>query len=411
MQNKREKTLLVPILSLIIIVLVFALGFVMGRMGFNVAWDNGEINYTIKGQLYPEEKEVNFDHFWDVWNRLESQYVDKDLNEEDMVNGAIKGMVASLGDRATRYYTAEETQEYEFQRSGGLEGIGIELGYLDNKVIIKKVFENTPAEKSGLLYGDIISEVDGEDISFWDIYDVASKIRGEKGTKIKLLILRDKDEQVFEVERDEVFIKSIDWEMLENDLALITVRRFTENDFASFALLWDRVISDVAKENPAGIIIDLRGNGGGFLDGATYLAGEFVDKGSVILFVKGREGKLIKHKVERDGKFKELPLVLLVDSETASSSEIFAGALQYYKRATIIGEDTFGKGTAQDVVEPADWGGASVHITTQKWLFPDKRWINEDDPIHPDIEVELDIETFKKGEDPQLAKAVETLLK
>ncbi|MBU0975863.1 PDZ domain-containing protein, partial [Patescibacteria group bacterium] len=299
MQNKREKTLLVPILSLIIIVLVFALGFVMGRMGFNVAWDNGEINYTIKGQLYPEEKEVNFDHFWDVWNRLESQYVDKDLNEEDMVNGAIKGMVASLGDRATRYYTAEETQEYEFQRSGGLEGIGIELGYLDNKVIIKKVFENTPAEKSGLLYGDIISEVDGEDISFWDIYDVASKIRGEKGTKIKLLILRDKDEQVFEVERDEVFIKSIDWEMLENDLALITVRRFTENDFASFALLWDRVISDVAKENPAGIIIDLRGNGGGFLDGATYLAGEFVDKGSVILFVKGREGKLIKHKVER----------------------------------------------------------------------------------------------------------------
>ncbi|MBU0975684.1 hypothetical protein KJ918_02715, partial [Patescibacteria group bacterium] len=109
--------------------------------------------------------------------------------------------------------------------------------------------------------------------------------------------------------------------------------------------------------------------------------------------------------------FKELPLVLLVDSETASSSEIFAGALQYYKRATIIGEDTFGKGTAQDVVEPADWGGASVHITTQKWLFPDKRWINEDDPIHPDIEVELDIETFKKGEDPQLAKAVETLLK
>jgi carboxyl-terminal processing protease len=380
-------------------------------MGFNVAWEDGDINYTIKGQMYPEDKEVNFNRFWDVWSRLDSQYVDKDLNEEDMVDGAIKGMVSSLGDRATRYYTALETEEYEFQRSGGLEGIGIELGYLDNEVIIKQVFEGTPAEESGLEYGDIIKRVNGEEIESLEIYDVAGKIKGEKGTKVTLSILREDTEKTYEIQRDAVYIKSIDWEMLGNDNALITVRRFTEEDFASFALLWDSVVLEVEKKNPTGLIIDLRGNGGGFLDGATYLAGEFIDKNSVVLYVKGRDGKLVKHEVEREGKFKEIPLVLIVDSSTASSSEIFAGALQYYKRATIIGEETFGKGTAQDVIEPADWGGASMHITTQKWLLPDKRWINEDDPIHPDIKVELDIETFKKGEDPQLDKAVEILLK
>lgn len=394
-------------LALAVIALVFALGFVLGRLGFNVAWENGKIHYSITGQLTPEEKDVSFDRFWEVWGMLEDQYVDKNINKEDMVNGAIKGMVAALSDRATRYFTAEDTSDYENGKAGMLQGIGIEMSYLDGSIVIKQIFDNSPAKTSGLAAGDIIQKVDGQDTSLLDISDVAMKIRGEKGTSVTLEVYRSSEDKnyTFTVTREEVYIESISYELLQDNIGLITFRRFTEDTLPEFYAAWDKVAAKAVADNPKGIIIDLRGNGGGYLEAAVYVAGEFLDKGEPILYVQDRESNVSAMKVTREGALKNTPLVILVDGGTASSSEIFAGALQYYHRATIIGKNTYGKGTTQDVIKPPSWGGASIHITTQKWLLPDKRWITNENPIVPDIEVSLTTQELLQGEDPQLDRA------
>jgi carboxyl-terminal processing protease len=410
-KSKKFEKFFVPILTSFVVILVFALGFVLGRTGFKVSWENGEIKYVLKGKLTPEEQDLNFDHFWEVWNLLEQKYVDKSINKKDMYYGAIKGMVAGLNDPATRFFTPEETTEYELDKSGKLEGIGIELGYMDSEAIIKRLIEDSPALKSGLHAGDIIRKVDGEDTIGLTLSDIAKKIRGEAGTKVKLTISRNEGEQEFEVQRAQIYVKSISWEKLDDGVIEISLRRFTEDNFTDFMILWDKVVQEVAAENPKGIIIDLRGNGGGFLDGAVYIAEDFLPKGDTVLFIQNREGISESKKVTRGGAFLKIPVVMLVDSGTASASEIFAGALQYYKRALIIGEKTYGKGTAQDVLSPVSWEGASIHITTQRWLLPNKRWIKNDDPIQPDIEVTMTIEQIKKGDDIQLKKAEEEIQK
>lgn len=402
---------LMPLLSIVIVVLVFLLGYVFGRTGFTAAWERGEFTYSFKGTLYPEERELNFNLFWQVWDKLEQKYVDKAIDEQDMFYGAIKGLVGGLEDPHTRFYDPEETESYEMLKAGKFEGIGIELGYLDNEIIIKQVFENSPALKGGLESGDIIRKVNEEDTYGFTVYEVAERIRGEGGTEVMLEVYRsDGDEQLsFSITRAEVYVESIVWEKVDEDIAKIVIRRFTEDSYADFTLLWDKVILEIRDADPKGIIIDMRGNGGGFLDGATYVAGEFLNQGDTVLFIQDREGERQVMKVNRKGVFRDIPIVILVDGGTASASEIFAGTLQYYDRAIIIGVPTFGKGTAQDVYKPDDWDGASIHIVTQKWLLPDKRWINEDNPIQPDTDVSISTEELKKGEDPQLDEAVRKL--
>jgi carboxyl-terminal processing protease len=404
-RKSNDKRWLFPLLSIIVTILVFVIGYVIGRAGFTAAWENGEVNYSFKGDLYPEEKDINFDLFWEVWNKLETEYVDKDLDEEDMFYGAIHGLVSSLDDPATSFFTPEETNEYEISKAGIFEGIGIEMGYLDNKIVVKKIFDDSPASRSDLQKGDFIVGVDGEDMREASVGEAAINIRGQAGTTVVLTVERGEDEIDVSIQRGEVYVESIEWKMIEGDIAFVTVRRFTEDSLTSFTSLWDQVIYEIEAENPKSMIIDLRGNGGGYIDGATYLAGEFLDEGQVVLYIKNREGKLQVQKVNRKGRFTSIDLVLLVDEGTASAAEIFAGALQHYDRATVVGTQTYGKGTAQDVEKPVTWGGASIHITTQKWLLPDKRWINHDDPVYPDTEVKVNSEQLRKGEDSQLEEA------
>lgn len=409
--NSREKVWFIRILTFVVIILVFAIGFVFGRMGFEAKWEGGEFTYSIKGQLYPEEKEINFELFWEVFDLLEETYVERSLNKEDLVNGAIKGMVDGVGDRATKFFTAEETEEYKEQRGGELEGVGIEMGYLNGEIVVKKVFPESPAKTSSLKVGDIIRKVDGSSIEELNIVEVSMKIRGEPGTQVVLGVYRpseDEDKSI-KIIRDAIHIESISWEMSDDNIAIITIRRFTEDTLILFYKAWDDIVKEVEAQNPEGLVVDLRNNGGGYLQGAVYIAEEFLEEESDILYIKNREGIVKGEKVNRLGGFRDIPLVVLVDGSTASSSEILAGALKHYDRATIVGKSTFGKGTAQDVIEPVSWGGASIHITTQKWLLPDKRWINEDNPIKPDVEVNITSQEMINGDDPQQDKALEVL--
>ncbi|MCA9382096.1 S41 family peptidase [Candidatus Dojkabacteria bacterium] len=356
--------------------------------------------------------DVDMSVFWDVWAEIQQKYVNKEVDQKTLVDGAVKGMVASLGDPATIYYTQEETKEYDKLSAGEFEGIGAEIGYDNGQKIIKTPLKGSPAEKSGLMPGDIILKVNGEDVADLSLTETVLKIRGEKGSEVTLTIIgKDKKERDVKVTRDSIFIPSIEYKTLDDGIILLTINRFSDSSFANFTAAWDKVAADMKKENPKKIIIDLRSDPGGFLDGAPYIASDFLPVGSIVLKTEDRNGIDKEFKVERKGEFLDTPVVILINGGTASAAEIFAGALRYYDRAQIIGENTVGKGTSQSILGDQAWNGATLHLTIQKWLLPDGKWLNPDNPIVPDIKVEFTNEQFLKGQDPQLDKAIEVINK
>ncbi len=412
LENKDKKNkYVVPVLSAVFIILVFSLGYIFGRFGFEAAWQNGEFSYSYKGNLNPETKTINFDLYWEVWETLNDKFVDRAIDEEEMFYGSIKGLAASLDDPATTFYTPDETSEYHDEKAGNLQGIGIEMKMWEKELIIQKVFLDSPAEKSGMMQGDVIKEVNGNKIEGLTSYEVAEKIRGEEGSSVAITLFRPIKEEEITVrpQRDGLHIKSVTWKKLKNNKVLIDIERFTESDLSAFSTAWDNVVNEVVNENPTGIVIDMRGNGGGFLEGAVYVAGEFLDRRSIVLYEQYRGGKMEANRVGRKGRLRNVPLVVLVNENTASAAEILAGALSYYNRAEIIGETTYGKGTAQEVVNLESVSGASVHVTTEKWLLPDKSWINKDNPIKPGIQVKITAEDIKFRKDPQLNRGMEEL--
>lgn len=394
---------------------LFFLGFILGnRSDVNLSDGHNAVQYRLSGNLSPAEeiKNINFNTFWSVWNYLETKYIDKNIDKESMFNGAVKGMVSGLDDPVTLFLTKEETENYEKVSSGEFSGIGAELGYEGGMVVIKSLLPDTPASRSELKAGDVILEVNGENVEEKSALEIMLKIHGEAGTEVSIKVYRSSEGKDFTIRiiRAKIDIDNVTYSELEDGVIQLRVSRFTEGSLDEFIKVWNKVIDEIVQRNPRGLIIDLRGNPGGYLDGAVYAAGDFVDKGSVILYTQDRDGNLSSKKSEISPRFHDTPVIILVDSDSASASEIFAGALQYYDRARIIGERTFGKGTAQEVIKSEEWEGASLHITVQKWLLPNKIWLNNDNPIVPDIEVSNTVDGIKQGEDLQLEKAVEELL-
>jgi len=397
--------------TLIVVAAVFIFGYSVGqKQGIGVEDSKEEIQYRLTGELSPEDKvqDLDFNVFWQVWDLLETKYIEKDLNEKNMLDGAIKGLVSSLGDYATAYYSDDDTSEYDRISAGNFEGIGAELGYEDGQIIIKAPLRDYPAYNAGLRAYDKILKINGESTQGLDIVEAVLKIRGERGTGVVLTILSTDEEKSRDVEivRETIHVSSVEWEM-NNGIAVVDVRRFTEDSLAQWISVWDGVMDEVSSQNPKGIILDLRGNPGGFFDAAIWAAGDFLPKGDVVSFQEDRIGRKETFKISRNGKLLDTPLVVLVDEGSASASEILSGALKHYGRAEIIGKSTYGKGTAQQVLNLD--GGASLHITTQKWLLPDSSWISEENKVVPDMEVEYSREDFENGKDPQLEKALSLL--
>lgn len=367
----------------------------------------GVIGNLVPGKDDKVEKDVDFSLFWTVWNTLATQYVEQDISQKDMFYGAIKGMVGALDDPVTTYLTPDETKEYENGNKGEFQGIGAELGYRDSNIIIVTPLEGSPAKAAGLFPGDIIIKVDGESITGKSIIDVVSIIRGEAGTEVKITIVRDGKEKDFTITRSKITVPSITYKGEENGIAVLDVDRFTEATLPEWEEKWDEAIQQVAADDPKALIIDLRGNPGGYFSAAVYAASEFLTPGDVVVQQKDRSDNVTDYTVQRAGLLQDIPIIVLVNEGSASASEIFAGAIQKNGRGKVLGENTFGKGTAQDVIDYPD--GSSLHITIYKWLLPDGKWINPDNPIKPDIKVELDEETFENGEDPQLERAKKEL--
>ena len=399
-----------------VIVFVFAVGFFSGRLVEENQTANDNPLYSIIGDLGRSDStdgndvtELDFDLFWDVWNTLESGYVDESISEKDLYYGAIKGMVAGIGDPVTVFLTPEETKEYNDGNAGKFEGIGAELGYEDGTIVVVAPLEGSPAIEAGLRPGDRILAVDDEDITGQNIFQVVSLIRGEAGTKVVLTVVpKDStDSKEVEITRGEISVPSVSYEGTEDGIAVIDIDRFTETSASAWQTRWDETVAEVLKDSPDAVILDLRGNPGGYFNAAVWAAGDFLQNESLVPQQRDRNGDNLDFNVNRDGDLLDVPLVVLVNGSSASASEILAGALQHHDRAIIIGENTYGKGTAQEIVDYTN--GSSLHITTLKWVLPDGRGLDKENVIEPEQIVELTDDDFKDGLDPQIDAAREYL--
>jgi carboxyl-terminal processing protease len=399
---KDSKSIQKIIGTAILIICVFVLGFISGR--------------ELRGKnVFDSSSTVDTNMFWDVWDLMKSTYVDSEkVSDKDMMYGAIKGLVDSYDDPATVFLTPEETEDFNASSEGKyFEGIGAELGYENGQVIVVSPLEGSPAKEVGIRAGDYILAVDGKEVTTKDsIYDVVGMIRGEGGTTVKLRVLHKNDTKPMEytITRREITVESMTLEYLQNNnIAHLKINRFTESTYSEWVSVWNKNVDKIVKSGVKKMILDLRGNPGGYFDAAIYSADEFLDEGHIISMQQDGKGKVSKYESEKGGKLLDINVVVLVDGGSASASEILAGALQEGKRAFVIGENTYGKGTAQNVLDLLD--GSSLHITIYKWLLPNGGWLNRENPIVPDKVIEFTNEDFIKGVDPQLNEAIKQVNK
>jgi len=343
--------------------------------------------------------------FWEAWDIIHDEYVDQPVDDQKMIEGAIQGMLSSLGDEHTSYMTQQEYEQANMELDGSYEGIGAYVDTTGEYLTIINPMPGSPAEEAGLQPKDIVIAIDGEDMTGIDPSVVIQSVLGPAGTTVVLTIVREGEEEPFDVEitRQEIIIPSVEYEMLENNIAYLRLYDFGTNTTRDMK----SALKALLKEDPAGLILDLRGNTGGYLSTSIQVASEFIDEG-VIVIERFGDGTQQTYDADRGGLATDIPLVVLVNGGSASASEIVAGAIQDYSRGLLIGETTFGKGSVQNWIPLTDDNGA-VRVTIARWYTPNDRQIHQAG-LEPDIVVELTEEDFENELDPQLDRAVQELL-
>ena len=381
-----------------VILLSFIFGWTFAHLDIQAAscTSNNISNKTSKSA------NVDFGNFWNVWDKIVTTY-DGKIDYQKMIDGAINGMVASVGDPYTLYMTPEQTKSFDQELEGSINGIGAEVGIKDNKVIVISPISGSPAERAGIMANDIILTIDGTDTTGMDLGTAVSKIRGEVGTKVKLKIERAGKQLDFEVTRAKVDTKSVIWSIKDNNIGYIEITRFDSNT----TTLVKQAASEFKEKDVKGIIIDLRNNPGGYLDSAVEVSSEFIKSGLVVS-EKSVERDNIQQKYYASGKGTlldtSIPVVVITNGGSASASEIVAGAIQDNKRGILLGEKTFGKGSVQTVQSLAD--GSSIRITIAHWFTPNGKNISKEG-IKPDVEIKMTEDDIANQKDPQLDKSIE----
>lgn len=335
----------------------------------------------------------------EVYDALVSQY-DGELDKSTLIEGAKKGLVAAAGDVYTAYMDAEESKEYQALLHGEAgSGVGIEMALRDGYVRIIRTLPDNPAGKAGVLSGDIIYKIDGEEVYDKGTEAISNKLRGESGTEVELTVVRDGEERTFKLIREPINNVSA-YVTYRDKTAILTITRF---DTDTGEIVRKIVRDEFSQKNINKIILDLRGNGGGYVSAAQELLSLWID-GQPILVQRGKSGKDETTYANRGGaSLANIPTIVLTNGTTASASEIVAGALKDYNKATIVGETTFGKGVVQTLLNLS--GDTLLKVTTARWYTPNGTSINGEG-IKPDIEVERTYEDINKNRDPQLDKAL-----
>jgi carboxyl-terminal processing protease len=388
-------------------IVIFALGWSASIFYYSNAYtesDGTQIIYTTKDTSTGSIKDMDLSLFWDVWGIVDDNYVNegKLTDEDDIVYGAIKGLVNSLEDPYSVFMTPKETEDFNVSLSGSLEGIGAELVMEDGLLTVLAPIKDSPAEAAGLKSKDIIFLIDDEHVAEMTFFESVMKIRGEKGTQVSLTIVREDVEEplVINIIRDEINLSSVYYEMLEEGIAYINISQFTDQTNAEF----DKAVQEILLQGAEGLILDLRYNGGGYLDVSIDILSEFVQEEQIGVIIAKRDpnDKEVQY-TQGESSLPDIPLVVLINESSASAAEILAGALQDYKRGVLIGTQSYGKGTVQEVDLLED--GSSLRLTVAKWLTPSGREI-EEIGIEPDVIVELDLDELEAGTDSQLKEAI-----
>jgi len=413
--NKTLRGILIGFAILIVVTGAFSGGFLVGHFlpSFNGVKDVPVLTSPVapptpsvdQVESTPEDLQTLFKPFWEAWNLVHDEYVDQPVDSTLLMQGAIRGMMDSLGDPHSSYMNPQDFENANSGLSGEYEGIGAWVDTRNDYLTIVSPIPGSPAEAAGLMPDDKIIAIDGEDMTGIDAELVRQRVLGPAGSTVVLTISRASEPEPFDVsiKREKIVIKSATGEMLDNGIGYVQITTFGDNTTPELRA----VLKDLLAQNPKGLVIDLRNNGGGYLETSVEVASEFINDG-VILYEQYGDGKRITYDALGGGQATEIPLVVLVNQGTASASEIVAGAIQDHGRGKLVGVTTYGKGSVQNWVALSNNQGA-VRVTIAKWLTPNERHIHGVG-LTPDVEVEITEEDFQAGRDPQLDKAIEVLL-
>ncbi len=355
--------------------------------------------------IFKNSENIDSSLFRELWYIIHDNYFDKNsIVDEKLFYGSLSGMVASLEDSYSMFLNPDNTKDFTQELNGSFYGIGAEIGKRSGLLIIIAPLPDTPAEKAGLKSGDKILAIDGKDATNIYLDEAVSLIRGDKGTELILTVISDNENKAKDIKiiRDEIEIPTVKYN-LEDNISIIKISHFNADTDKKFT----KIAQDILRDNPDGIILDLRNNPGGYLSTSIDIASNWLEPNKVVVretFSDKRRDKNYKSSPKLNlSKFKT---IILVNRGSASASEILSGALQDYDIATLVGEKTFGKGSVQELIPLSN--GSSVKITVAKWLTPNGRTI-ENEGIIPDYEIEFTLEDFENELDPQLDKAKELI--
>ncbi len=406
--------------ALIVIGVSFGAGFSYGLK----AQPEAQKVTSLENKETGKPASVNFAPFWKAWNILNEKYVSSatTTSDEDKVWGAIEGLAASLKDPYTVFFPPENNKLFTSEISGNFEGVGMEIGIKNDIITVIAPLKDTPAAKAGIIPGDKILKIDDLQTFGMKVEEAIKHIRGKKGTEVKLSILREGKKEPLEakVTRDTIAIPTIDTEFKHMILSqkdatpeglqkngVFTIRLYSFSQTSPD--LFREALRKFIEARTDKLILDLRGNPGGYLEAAVDMASWFLPPGKVVVSEDfGKNAPPVFYRTHRDAIFnKNLKLIILVNNGSASASEILAGALQEYGIATLVGTPTFGKGVVQELIDITP--ETSLKVTVARWLTPKGRSISQKG-ITPDVEVKMTPEDVAKGKDLQMESAVKLLL-
>jgi carboxyl-terminal processing protease len=412
--NRTIKTILGLVVGIILLTGAFAGGFLVGHLVpasnqlpfFSDLIPSSPSATPEEQAATPDELETLFAPFWEAWNIVHEQFVDQPIDDVALMRGAIRGMMEALGDKQTFYMDPIVYQTETSSLQGEYEGIGAYVDTDGEYLTIISPIAGSPAEEAGLRPGDKVIAIDGEDMTGTAPEQARLKVLGPAGTTITLKIQRDGESAPLEftIIRARISIKSAEGRMLENNIAYVDINTFGDRTTAELRNTLDTLL----RENPQGIILDLRNNPGGYLHTSVEVVSEFLDKG-VVLFEEYGDGRRDVYNANENGRATDLPIVVLVNEGSASASEIVAGALQDYGRARLVGVQSYGKGSVQNWIPLSNDQGAA-RVTIAKWLTPNERAI-DGIGLTPDVYVSCEDCTLTETEnDVQVDAAIEALM-
>ncbi len=407
-KKRKAKYFIRGVAVLLVIAISYYVGYQAGHKGFIFVPKSFQV---INQNNAPAT--VDYGLLWKVIDVLNTKYIDKPIDQQKVLYGAVSGAVSALGDPYTTFFPPQQLNDFQTQLAGSFGGIGAEVGEKDGNVVVIAPLDGTPAKAAGIMAGDIIAQVDGQSTSGWSVDQAVDKIRGPKGTTVTLQIVRQGQDKplTFKIVRDTIVVKSVRWSyktVLVNGknktIAIITMSEFGDDTTG----LFNQAINDILTHNVSGIIVDLRNNPGGYLQSAVDVASAWVKQGDLVVSEAHSDGTIVTYKGEGNPRLAGIKTIVMINGGSASAAEILSGALHDHGLAQLLGEKSFGKGSVQELVDLP--GGSGVKVTVAKWITPNGINLNHNG-LTPDIPVTLTAADATAGKDTQMDAALQQFAK